>query len=76
MYSPIGYFVLPEHCLLNNYYRPMQDSFNDFLEQNGNSEEARAIVEAEIREIGLYEKYKSYYSYGVYISRKMRKIKP
>jgi SAM-dependent methyltransferase len=70
-YSPIGYFVLPEHCWLDNYYRPMQDRFNDFLERYGNSEEARAIVEAETREIELYENYKSYYSYGVYISRKM-----
>ena len=70
-YSPIGYFVLPEHCWLDNYYRPMQDSFNDFLERYRNSEEALAIVEAETREIELYENYKSYYSYGVYISRKL-----
>ena len=70
-YSPISYFVLPEHCWLDNYYRPMQDSFNDFLNRNGNSEEARAIVEAENREIELYEKYKTFYSYGVYIARKI-----
>ena len=70
-YSPIGYFVLPEHCWLDNYYRPMQDSFPDFLARNGNSEEARAIVEAESREIALYEKYKAHYSYGVYIARKL-----
>jgi SAM-dependent methyltransferase len=70
-YSPIGYFVLPEHCWLDNYYRPMQNSFNDFLNRNGNSEEARAIVEAENREIELYEKYKTHYSYGVYIARKL-----
>lgn len=70
-YSPTGYFILPDHCWLDNYYRPMQDSFNDFLERNGNSEEARAVVEAETREIELYEKYKSYYSYGVYIARKL-----
>ncbi|MBN2283007.1 MAG: class I SAM-dependent methyltransferase [Deltaproteobacteria bacterium] len=69
-YSPIGYFVLPEHCWLDNYYRPMQDSFKDFLSRNGNSEEARAIVEVENREIELYEKYKAHYSYGVYIARK------
>jgi len=56
---------------LDNYYRPMQDSFNDFLERYRNSEEALAIVEAETREIELYENYKSYYSYGVYISRKL-----
>ena len=70
-YSPIGYFVLPEYCWLDNYYRPMQNSFKSFLDRNRNSEEARAIVEAENREIELYEKYKTYYSYGVYIARKL-----
>ena len=70
-YSPIGYFVLPEHCWLENYYRPMQNSFKDFLNRNGNSEEARAIVEMENREIELYEKYKAHYSYGVYVARKL-----
>jgi len=69
-YSPIGYFVLPEHCWLDNFYRPMQGSFKGFLNRNGNSEEARAIVEAENREIELYEKYKAHYSYGVYVARK------
>jgi ubiquinone/menaquinone biosynthesis C-methylase UbiE len=75
-YSPIGYFVLPEHCWLENYYRPMQNSFKDFLNRNGNTEEARAIVEAEHREIELYERYKSHYSYGVYIARKLDPRKP
>jgi ubiquinone/menaquinone biosynthesis C-methylase UbiE len=70
-YSPIGYFVLPEHCWLENYYRPMQNRFKDFLNWHGNSEEAREIVEAENREIELYEKYKAFYSYGVYVARKL-----
>jgi ubiquinone/menaquinone biosynthesis C-methylase UbiE len=70
-YSPTAYFVLPEYCWLDNYYRPMQGSFQDFLNRNGNSEEARAIVQAENREIELYEKYKAHYSYGVYIARKL-----
>jgi len=70
-YSPIGYFVLPEYCWLDNYYRPMQNSFNDFLNRNGNSQESLAIVECEKREIELYEKYKAQYSYGVYIARKL-----
>ena len=70
-YSPIGYFVLPEYCWLDNYYRPTQDRFEDFLDRNGNSEEARTIVEWEKREIELYEKYRTHYSYGVYIARKL-----
>ena len=75
-YSPIGYFVLPVHCWLENYYRPLQNSFKDFLNRNGNSETARALVEAEKREIELYEKYKTHYSYGVYIARKLDLPKP
>jgi ubiquinone/menaquinone biosynthesis C-methylase UbiE len=70
-YSPIGYFVLPEQCWLENYYRPMQNRFEDFLARNGNSEAAHAIVEAENREIELYEKYKTHYSYGVYLARRV-----
>lgn len=70
-YAPIGYFVLPAHCWLENYYRPMQSSFQDFLERNGNSKAARAVVENEQQEIQLYVQYKAYYSYGVYIAKKV-----
>lgn len=69
-YSPLAYFVLPGHCWLDNYYRPMEDRFNDFLARNGKSEKAREVVEAEKREIKLYEDYGNYYSYGVYIAKK------
>ncbi|WP_045213769.1 class I SAM-dependent methyltransferase [Desulfonatronovibrio magnus] len=69
-YSPIGYFVLPEHCWLDEYYRPMQARFGDFLNRNGNSEEAREIVDAEQQEIDLYERYKTHISYGAYIAKK------
>ena len=69
-YSPVAYFALPEHCWLDNYYRPMQNSFAKFLARNANNKNAQAIVEAEKKEIALYEKFKKYYSYGVYIARK------
>jgi SAM-dependent methyltransferase len=70
-YAPIGYVVLPESCWMENYYRPMMARFPAFLDRHGNSEAARAIVEAEQREIALYEQYKAFYSYGVYIARKL-----
>lgn len=69
-YTPVGYFVLPEHCWLDNYYEPMRKRFDGFLSRNGHSQEARAIVEAEHHEIALYEKYKAYFSYGVYVAKK------
>ncbi len=70
-YSPEAYFVLPTHCWLENYYRPMQSRFDGFLERHGRSEEAEAIVAGEEQEIALYEKYYPYYSYGVYVARKL-----
>ncbi|MDY6830665.1 MAG: class I SAM-dependent methyltransferase [Thermodesulfobacteriota bacterium] len=70
-YSPVGYFVLPTHCWLENYYRPMQNRFKAFLDRHKNSKAAQAVVEAEIREIKMYEQYKSYYSYGVYVAKKV-----
>ncbi len=71
-YSPVGYFVLPEHCWLDHYYRPMRARFAEFLKQHGNSEEARAVVAAEQREIELYERYKAHIGYGMYIARKTK----
>ena len=70
-YSPVAYFVLPERCWLENYYRPMQNSFAEFLARHYYSEKAQTIVEAENKEIALYEKYREYYSYGVYVARKL-----
>lgn len=70
-YAPIGYFALPERCWLDNYYRPMQQRFAGFLARHGNSDAATAIVEAERKEIALYERHKAFVSYGYYIARKM-----
>lgn len=69
-YSPIGYFVLPEDCWIQEYYTPMQSRFEEFLSRHQNSEEAMAIVHAEQKEIDLFRRFKAYYSYGVYIAVK------
>jgi cyclopropane fatty-acyl-phospholipid synthase-like methyltransferase len=70
-YTPEAYFVLPKHCWLENYYLPMQNRFADFLQRNGPSEQAMAIVDTEKTEIAMYEKYNAYYSYGFYVARKL-----
>lgn len=69
-YSLVDYFELPESCWLENYYRPLQNEFSRFLERNTNSKKAIEIVESEKKEIELYETYKNFYSYGIYIARK------
>jgi len=69
-YGPEGYFVLPEYCWLDEYYRPLQNRFGEFLERHGRSEQTQAIVAAELNEIALYEKYREFLSYGVYVAKK------
>lgn len=69
-YTPEAYFVLPEHCWLENYYLPMQNLFDAFLERHGRKERAKAIVEREKREMDIYEKYRDYFSYGFYVAEK------
>ena len=70
-YRPEAYFFLPTHCWLENYYRPMQSRFDEFLERHGQSAQAKTIVECEKDEVTLYERYCEYYSYGVYVTEKL-----
>jgi SAM-dependent methyltransferase len=71
-YTPLGYFVLPEQCWLDAYYRPMQKRFEDFLQAHDSSDSAKAIVAAEEREMDLYERYRRHVGYGYYIAQKSR----
>ncbi len=70
-YRTLSYFTLPEDCWLKNYYIPMQNRFDAFLDKHNHSDEAKALVESEKQEIALYEKFKNYYSYGMYIVEKI-----
>jgi hypothetical protein len=47
----------------------MENRFVDFLERHGQSEQAKAIVAEEKREISFYEYYSIYYSYGLYVAK-------
>ena len=69
-YTPVGYFILPEECWLDNYYNPIEERFDEFLNKHNNSDIAKRIVEAEKEEIRKYKKYKSYLSYGFYIAKR------
>ena len=70
-YIPEGYFHLPTSCWIDNYYQPIQNGLDAFLERNSGSDAAREIAECEKAEIALYEKHGDYYSYGVYIAKKI-----
>lgn len=70
-FSILGYFALSKNCWLENYYKPLHSGFEEFLEKNDFSPQARAIIENEKREIAIYKSYSDYYSYGFYIAKKL-----
>lgn len=70
-YQVLGYFVLPESSWRDNYYAPLSRSYEAFLERHSNSEIAQNLIAADREEVAMYEKYKNYYSYGVYVARKL-----
>lgn len=69
-YTPLAHFVLPESCWMENYYQPLLDKFDAFLDKHQKAESAKALVDLEREEIAIYQQYKDYYSYGFYLARK------
>ena len=65
-----GYFPLPQYCWMDNYYTPLENAYDAYLDRH-NSDDARTIIESEKIEVSLYKKYQNYYSYGFYIAQKI-----
>lgn len=65
-----GYFNLSSNSWIDEYYKPMEARFDDFLERHGHSKLAKQVVQDHKSEIALYKEYKDYFSYGFYIARK------
>lgn len=70
-YRPEGYFLLPFCCWQEHYYGPLRERFPAFLDRNGHSPQAAAIVAAEEEEMALYQRYGQFYSYGMYVAAKV-----
>ncbi len=67
-YRILGYFPLPEHCWMDNYYRPTAKRIPAFLDEHDHSDAAQAIADMEQAEVALYQKYRAYVGYGFYIA--------
>ena len=70
-YSPVGHFILPQYCWMDNYYKPLEDKFDKFLKKHKYSDLSKSIIDGENKERNIYKKYKDYYSYGFYIAKKI-----
>lgn len=69
-YTLAGYFYLGQDSWIKNYYKPLEEKFEKFLERHGHSELATKVINDNRTEMDLYKNYKAHYSYGFYIARK------
>ena len=69
-YEMLGRFTLPETCWEEEYYRPLEQRHEAFLERHGNNDLAARVVATDREEIAMYRQYQDSYSYGFYIARK------
>lgn len=70
-YKVLGHFILSDECWLDSYYNPLLDAHKDFMEDFGQDEMAKMIVERDRQEVNFYMQYKDYYSYGFYLAQKI-----
>ena len=73
-YKVVEHFTLPNTCWIDNYYKPIQEKFDEFLKQWNYSESAQKFIEENKTEIDLYEKYHQFYGYEFYIAKKVKTI--
>jgi SAM-dependent methyltransferase len=69
-YLPLGFFFIPPHCWVENYYGPLRAAFPGFLERHEDHGEARRIVASEESEMRLYEISGRWYGYAFYVARR------
>ena len=63
----IDYFVLPETSWTDEYYKPMQERIEKLRDQYQDDPQKLAILDEELIEIQLYNKYSDWYGYVFYI---------
>ncbi|NBC83109.1 MAG: methyltransferase domain-containing protein [Bacteroidetes bacterium] len=66
---PVAHFVLPNECWTDNYYHPLQKKFPEFLVKHGSNPAALKVIEHEMQEIDIFNKYNQYFGYVFYIAR-------
>ena len=70
-YTLVDYFILPVNDWLDNYYSPLEKSFDEFLSKHANNPLAFELIANEKEEIDFFKRYKEYFSYGFYIGKKI-----
>ena len=70
-YIPVATFVLPENCWTEHFYAPQVFAQEKFLKKYADNKTAEDLVANQRHEAMLYNKYKAFYGYVLYIGKKI-----
>lgn len=70
-YQFVASFVLPENCWTEHYFIPREVSLNALSEKYAGNKTVETFVADNQFEVELYSKYKQYYGYVFFISKKL-----
>lgn len=63
-YMPRAHFMLPASCWQAEYYAPVAERINGFLQRHNHHPEAIQTIEAELREQAMFATYGTFYTYA------------
>jgi ubiquinone/menaquinone biosynthesis C-methylase UbiE len=69
-YQVLGWFALPESSWWDNYYHPLQQRVAALRAQYAHDAEAVRLLDTELEEIDLYQRYAEWYGYAFYVMHK------
>ena len=70
-YLPVATFVLPENCWTEHFYAPQAIAQENFLKKYAGNSTVESLIASQRHEAQLFDKYKAYYGYVLYIGKKL-----
>jgi SAM-dependent methyltransferase len=68
-YETVGHFALPPSSWWDDYYRPLEGNLARFRDRHRGEAEAQGLADQAQREIDVWRRYSSYYSYQFFVMR-------
>ena len=66
-YRQLGHFVIPKSSWWDNYYTPLKERLNNLRHKYSDDPQANQVLDNELQEIEIYQKYSDRYGYVFYI---------
>lgn len=70
-FTPLAYGLLPERCWTDEFYTPLWQRLDEFLDRRAHHDTATALVDEIRDEMSWFERYSAHVGYGFYVARRI-----